>query len=144
MQLAINCLDILPAGQIQILGQRGAGRVEEAPVHGIRIRTSNQTQRRDMVSRNHSRIARMELGGPSMARQLRRDRIDPLGHDQDRSIDRFRKEVPQRAVETACQHDSLAILSDEGKGPLEIEHSGNVASEHSTSSVGFVNRSGSW
>jgi hypothetical protein len=84
----------------------------------------------------------MELPGPSTARQLHRDRIDPLGHDQNRSIDRFREEVPQRTVETARQHDSLAILGDEGKGPLEIEYSGNVASEKPTSSVGFVNRSG--
>jgi hypothetical protein len=85
----------------------------------------------------------MELPRPSTARQLGRDRVDPLGDDQYRSIDSFREKVSQRAVETARQHDSLAILSDEGKGPLEIEYSGNVASEKPTSSVGFVNRSGS-
>jgi len=85
----------------------------------------------------------MELTRPSTARQFPGDRVDPLGHDQYRSIDRFCEKVPQWAVETARQQDSLAILRDQCKGPFEIDYSCNVTGEHSTSSVGFVSRAGS-
>ena len=126
-QLIVNGLDVMAANEIQIPGQRGARRIEEAPVYRIGVRTSNQTQRRDMVRWNHSRITRVELTRPSPARQLRGDRVDPLGHDQYRSIDRFCEKVAQRTVEAARQHDSLAILRNECKGSFETEYCVEVA-----------------
>ena len=57
---------------------------------------------------NHARVARVELLGPSTARQLRRDLVDALGDDQHWSIGGLRQKVSHRTVETSRQHDALA------------------------------------
>ena len=140
-QLAVNRFDVLPPREIEILRKRGAGRIEEAPVYGVRIGTTDQAQGGDVVRRNHSRIARVELTRPSTSRQLRRDRIDPLGNDQYRTIGSLCEKVAQRTVETARQDDALAILRDEGKGSFETEYCVDIAGEHATPGFGLVNGS---
>ena len=75
-----------------------------------------------------------------MARQLRRDLVDALGHDQHWSIGGLRQKVSHRTVETSRQHDALAFLRDEREGAVDVEHWPDVIREESGRGFGFVIR----
>ena len=111
-QLAVNGFDVTAAGEIQVFGQLRARRVEEAAVHGIGIGTSDQTQSRNVVRGHHSRVRRMELTFPPVARELCGDLVDALSHYQHRSIGGLRQEIPQGTVETSRQRDPVTFLRD--------------------------------
>ena len=70
-QLGVQRLDVVTADDVEVRRQRLARRIEEAAMDGIRIGTSDEPQRRDVVRRHHARVARMELSRPAAPRQLR-------------------------------------------------------------------------
>ena len=100
---------------IQIRGQRAARWIKEPVVDGIGIGTANQPQRRHVVGRRHPGVGRMELILPPTPLQLGRDRIDPLGDDEHRTVRSLCEEIAQRPLEAPRQHDALAFLRDERK-----------------------------
>src|SRR5207237_7464873 len=97
-------------------------------------------QRCDVVRGDHSRITRMELVGPPAARQLGGDLVDPRGHDERWSVDRFCQKISHRAVETSRQEDPLPILCHKSKGAFDAKNCSDVISEQAASSLGLVNR----
>ena len=128
-QLAVNSLDVVTADEIEILWKRAARRIEEAPMHWIGIRASDEAQRRDVMRGHHSRVARMELVRPSMPRELRGDFVDALADDENWSVGGFREEVSHRSVETSREHDALSFLRDEGESAIDGENFVGVAGE---------------
>src|SRR6202011_1592846 len=113
--LVINGLAVLEAGEIEILGQCGTRGIEEALMHRIGIRASDQTQSRDVMRGNHARVTGVKLVSPSTALELCGDFVDALGHNQYRPVGGLRQKISQRTVETSRQHDTLAVLRYEGK-----------------------------
>src|ERR1700682_2323108 len=115
----MNGLDVLAADEVEIFGQCGTRRVEEAAMHRIGIRATDQTQSRDVMRGNHAGVTRVKLAGPSAAVELRGDLVDALGHDQYWSIGGLRQKISHRTVETSRQHDTLAVLCNERKGAVD-------------------------
>ena len=139
-KLAIDGFDVVPTDDVEIRWQRTAGRVEKTSVHRVRIRTSDQTKRGDMMCGHHARIARVELIGPPVTPELRRDLVDSLGNDQYWPIGGLRQKVSHRTVETSRQCDPLPILSNESKRAVDAQYSIDVTSEQPAPSFRFVDR----
>ena len=129
----------MAADEIQIHWQRAARRIEETLVHGVRIGAPDESQRGDVVRGDHTGITRMELAGPSAARQLGGDLVDALGHDERWSVDGFCQKVSHRAVETSRQEDPLPILCHKSKGAFNAKNRSDVISEQAASSLRLVN-----
>src|SRR5678815_1070568 len=95
-------------------------------MHRIRVRTADESKRRDVMRRHHARIARMELIRPSTPCQFLADHVDALGHDQNGPLARLREKVAEWAIETPCEHDSLSLLRNECKRAFELAHAVGV------------------
>ena len=72
LHFTVEGLDVVAADDIEVRREGSAWRIEEAGVNGVRIRTPDQPERRDMMRRHHPRVAWMELPEPSAPRQFRR------------------------------------------------------------------------
>jgi hypothetical protein len=107
-------------------------------MNGVRIRATNQPQRRDVVRGHHARVAGVELRRPTMTLELSGDLVYPLGHHQDRPVGGLRQEITHRTVETARQNDALPLLCHERKGSVDPEHCLRVTSQEPPSYLWFV------
>jgi hypothetical protein len=92
------------------------------------------------MRRYHSSVGRVELLRPSPTRELPRDLVDSLGYYQRRTVDGLGKEISQRAIETARQHNALTILRHQGKGSVDAENCVCITSEQPAPSLRFVDR----
>jgi hypothetical protein len=109
-------------------------------VNGVRIGTPDEAKRRHVVGRHHSRVRGVELIGPSVPCQLRRDLVNPLGDDEHGSVGGLGEEIPHRPVEAPRQYDALPVLGDEREGAVDREGAGRVGREETTPGVRFRSR----
>ena len=137
-QLGVKRLDVVSPDQIQVCRHNPVRRIEESLMHRIGIRAANQTQGGDVVRRHHSRVARMELFHPTLARQLAGDLVDALGDYQDGPVECLGEKITERPIETPRQHYPLAFLRYQGKGAVDVKNRIHVTSEQPAPGLRFV------
>ncbi len=86
--LAGERADVAPADLVEVGRQAVALRGEEALVGRVRIGTADQPELDDVVRRHHPRVARVKLPGQALGREQVPDRVDALGDDERRPVER--------------------------------------------------------
>jgi hypothetical protein len=110
------------ADGVEVGRQHAAGRIEEAPVGGVRIGAADEAQGGDMVGRHHAGVRGMELPAVAQLHQAVADGVDALRDHQHGPGHFLGEEVAQGPVEAAGEADALALAGDQRERALDPEH----------------------
>jgi hypothetical protein len=122
--------EVAAADLVEIGRKHRAWRVEETRVRRIRIGASNQAQLEDVVSRDHPRVARMELFSESFRGKRAMQRIDAIGNEQCRPFLALGQKVTHRPIERPRQPHGDAIPGHECERTVDGAHGGRISGPH--------------
>ena len=114
--------NVAPPNRDWIGWQLVHGRIKEAGVNRIRIRTAYQLNLGHIVRRNHAGVAGVELVLQTLVFQPLMDRVDPLRHNQRRPLRALGQKITHGAIQRTGHPHSLSLLRHQRKRTVDPSH----------------------